>query len=105
MMYQMGHVVKYNPMKMIFQHFALRDQVAFEAMFSLASKHFASVRGKSDTEQSLYHKTRAIALMKERLQSGKDVNDDATIYGVGTLAVLEVRHTDPPPFSILAWDV
>jgi len=90
MMYQMGNVVKYNPMKVIFHQFALHDQIAFEAMLSLSAKHLASVNGKTDTEQYLYHKTRAIALMNARMQDGKNVNRDATLYGAATLAVLEV---------------
>ena len=77
-------------MKVIFNRFSLHDPIACEAMLSLSAKHVASINGKSDTEQSLHHKTRAIALMNARMQEGKNINQDSTLYAVATLAVLEV---------------
>jgi hypothetical protein len=102
MMYQMGEVVGYNLMRMIFHQFAMHDQVAFEALLSLASKHYASVHGKDDTEQSLYHKTRAINLLNNRMKEEGELNSDATIYAVGTLAVLEVCPPGVTVFHTIA---
>ena len=81
----------YNPMRAIFQQFALHDPVSFQTMLAIAAKHKAVVcLNQKDTVQSITHKTRAIHLANERLRSETTQHSDGTIYAVGTLAVMEV---------------
>jgi hypothetical protein len=90
MMYKFGDSIANNPMVEIFRRFALHDEVPFQAMLAIASKHRAGVEGKKESVQSLTHKMRALRLMNERIQSDSKGQLDGTIYAVATMAVIEV---------------
>ncbi len=79
-----------NPMKEIFKQLALNDELPFQAMLAIASKHRAGVEGKTESVQSLTHKMRALQLMSERIQMDSKTANDGTIYAVATMAVIEV---------------
>lgn len=79
-----------NPMKEIFKQLALNDELPFQAMLAIASKHRAGVDGKTESVQSLTHKMRALRLMNERIQTDSKTANDGTIYAVATMAVIEV---------------
>lgn len=77
-------------MKEIFKQLALNDELPFQAMLAIASKHRAGVEGKTESVQSLTHKMRALRLMNERIQMDSKTANDGTIYAVATMAVIEV---------------
>ncbi|KAL3480041.1 hypothetical protein BJX99DRAFT_221143 [Aspergillus californicus] len=83
-----------NPMKEIFQQLALNDDLPFQAMLAIASKHRAGVEGKTESVQSLTHKMRALHLMNERIQKDSKGRNDGTIYAVATMAVIEKWSKD-----------
>ncbi|KAL4879786.1 hypothetical protein BJY04DRAFT_192953 [Aspergillus karnatakaensis] len=83
-----------NPMKDIFRHLALHDDLPFQAMLAIASKHRAGVEGKKDSVQSLTHKMRALRLMNERIKQDAEGRNDGTIYAVATMAVIEKWSRD-----------
>ncbi|KAL4870659.1 hypothetical protein BDV12DRAFT_48066 [Aspergillus spectabilis] len=83
-----------NPMKEIFRHLALHDDLPFQAMLAIASKHRAGVEGKTDSVQSLTHKMRALRLMNDRIQMDSEGRNDGTIYAVATMAVIEKWSRD-----------
>ncbi|KAL5334437.1 hypothetical protein BJX70DRAFT_402571 [Aspergillus crustosus] len=83
-----------NPMKEIFRHLALHDDLPFQAMLAIASKHRAGVEGKTDSVQSLTHKMRALRLMNDRIQMDSEGRNDGTIYAVATMAVIEKWSKD-----------
>jgi len=95
MMYQMGVVVPYNPMRGIFHRFALHDQVPFQAMLAIAAKHKAGVEGQKDTVQSITHRMRALGLMNDRLKTDAGGSLDGTIYAAATMSVIEVGASCP----------
>ncbi|THC96745.1 hypothetical protein EYZ11_003754 [Aspergillus tanneri] len=84
-----------NPMMEIFRQFALHDELPFQAMLAIASKHRAGVEGKVESVQSLTHKMRALRLMNERLRADSTGQNDGTIYSVATMAVIEVFEILP----------
>jgi hypothetical protein len=90
MMYKFADSVANNPMMEIFRQIALHDNLSFQAMLAIASKHRAGVEGKSDSVQSLTHKMRALRLINERIQTDSQGLQDGTIYAVATMAVIEV---------------
>lgn len=90
MMYKFADSVPNNPMLEIFRQFALHDELPFQAMLAIASKHRAGVEGKKESVQSLTHKMRALRLMNERINSDSEGQHDGTIYAVATMAVIEV---------------
>ncbi|GAB1217566.1 hypothetical protein ATERTT37_006805 [Aspergillus terreus] len=94
MMYKFGDSIANNPMVEIFRRFALHDEVPFQAMLAIASKHRAGVEGKKESVQSLTHKMRALRLMNERIQSDSKGQLDGTIYAVATMAVIEKWSKD-----------
>ncbi|KAE8376514.1 hypothetical protein BDV26DRAFT_294064 [Aspergillus bertholletiae] len=83
-----------NPMMEIFRQFALHDELPFQAMLAIASKHRAGVEGKAESVQSLTHKMRALRLMNERIQADAVGQHDGTIYAVATMAVIEKWSKD-----------
>jgi hypothetical protein len=90
MMYKFADSVANNPMMEIFRQLALHDNLSFQAMLAIASKHRAGVEGKADSVQSLTHKMRALRLINERIQTDSQGLQDGTIYAVATMAVIEV---------------
>jgi hypothetical protein len=90
MMYKFADSVANNPMMEIFRQLALHDNLSFQAMLAIASKHRAGVDGKADSVQSLTHKMRALRLINERIQTDSQGLQDGTIYAVATMAVIEV---------------
>ncbi|KAI9376508.1 hypothetical protein BJX61DRAFT_551600 [Aspergillus egyptiacus] len=96
MMYKFIDSASYtlNPMKEIFRQFALHDDLPFQAMLAIASKHRAGVEGKAESVQSLTHKMRALRLMNERIQVDSEGRNDGTIYAVATMAVIEKWSKD-----------
>ncbi|KAA8649201.1 uncharacterized protein ATNIH1004_005096 [Aspergillus tanneri] len=95
MMYKFVDRVAGNPMMEIFRQFALHDELPFQAMLAIASKHRAGVEGKVESVQSLTHKMRALRLMNERLRADSTGQNDGTIYSVATMAVIEVFEILP----------
>ncbi|RHZ48549.1 uncharacterized protein CDV56_103943 [Aspergillus thermomutatus] len=94
MMYKFADSVANNPMMEIFRQIALHDNLSFQAMLAIASKHRAGVEGKADSVQSLTHKMRALRLMNERIQADSQGLQDGTIYAVATMAVIEKWSKD-----------
>lgn len=94
MMYKFVDSVPNNPMMEIFRQFALHDELPFQAMLAIASKHRAGVEGKKESVQSLTHKMRALRLMNERIQTDSKGQHDGTIYAVATMAVIEKWSKD-----------
>jgi hypothetical protein len=92
MMYKMTGATRDNPVMAMFRQFALQDQVPFQAMLAIASKHLAGVEGKTETVESLTHKTRALSLIKERIRTDAGGQYDGTIYATATMAVIEVLY-------------
>ena len=90
MMYKFAESIANNPLMEIFRQFALHDELPFQAMLAIASKHRAGVEGKAESVQSLTHKMRALRLMNERIQADSMGHHDGTIYAVATMAVIEV---------------
>lgn len=90
MMYKFADSVANNPMMEIFRQLALHDNLSFQAMLAIASKHRAGVEGKADSVQSLTHKMRALRLINERIHTDSQGLQDGTIYAVATMAVIEV---------------
>lgn len=74
----------------IFREFALKDRLPFQAMLAIASKHLASVEGRSESLQSLGHKTQALQLINRTIRDTSDDQLDNFIYAVATMAVIEV---------------
>ncbi|PKX93177.1 uncharacterized protein P174DRAFT_513589 [Aspergillus novofumigatus IBT 16806] len=95
MMYKFADSVASNPMMEIFRQIALHDNLSFQAMLAIASKHRAGVEGKPDSVQSLTHKMRALRLINERIQTDSQGLQDGTIYAVATMAVIEKWSKDP----------
>jgi hypothetical protein len=91
MMYKLSAPGHRNPMTEIFQQFALQDRVPFQTMLAIASKHLASMEGKSESVQSLAHKTQALQLINRQIQTTTEDQLDKFIYPIATLAVIEVR--------------
>jgi hypothetical protein len=91
MMYKLSGSNQKNPMMEIFQQFALKDRVPFQAMLAIASKHLASMEGRSESVQSLAHKTQALQLINRQIRTTTEDQLDNFIYAVATLAVIEVR--------------
>ncbi|KAL2863071.1 uncharacterized protein BJX67DRAFT_390820 [Aspergillus lucknowensis] len=85
---------KLNPMKEIFRQLALHDELPFQAMLAIASKHRAGVEGKAESVQSLTHKMRALRLMNKRIHMDLEGRNDGTIYAVATMAVIEKWSKD-----------
>ncbi|KAF7115224.1 hypothetical protein CNMCM5793_001651 [Aspergillus hiratsukae] len=94
MMYKFADSVANNPMMEIFRQIALHDNLSFQAMLAIASKHRAGVEGKADSVQSLTHKMRALRLINERIQTDSQGLQDGTIYAVATMAVIEKWSKD-----------
>ncbi|KAE8144680.1 hypothetical protein BDV25DRAFT_166247 [Aspergillus avenaceus] len=94
MMYKFADSIANNPMMGIFRQFALHDELPFQAMLAIASKHRAGVEGKTESVQSLTHKMRALRLMNERIQADSKGQRDGTIYAVATMAVIEKWSKD-----------
>ncbi|GIC91283.1 uncharacterized protein Aud_007726 [Aspergillus udagawae] len=94
MMYKFADSVANNPMMEIFRQLALHDNLSFQAMLAIASKHRAGVDGKADSVQSLTHKMRALRLINERIQTDSQGLQDGTIYAVATMAVIEKWSKD-----------
>ncbi|PLB33333.1 uncharacterized protein BDW47DRAFT_96110 [Aspergillus candidus] len=94
MMYKFVDSLPNNPMMEIFRQFALHDDLPFQAMLAIASKHRAGVEGKTESVQSLTHKMRALRLMNERIQADSVGQCDGTIYAVATMAVIEKWSRD-----------
>ncbi|KAB8228484.1 uncharacterized protein BDW43DRAFT_303845 [Aspergillus alliaceus] len=94
MMYKFAESIANNPMMEIFRQFALHDELPFQAMLAIASKHRAGVDGRVESVQSLTHKMRALRLMNERIQSDSKGQHDGTIYAVATMAVIEKWSKD-----------
>ncbi|BAE59452.1 unnamed protein product [Aspergillus oryzae RIB40] len=90
MMYKFAESIANNPLMEIFRQFALHDELPFQAMLAIASKHRAGVEGKAESVQSLTHKMRALRLMNERIQADSMGQHDGTIYAVATMAVIEL---------------
>jgi hypothetical protein len=91
MIYQMLSVADYNPHKILFHQVLMHDAAAFQAVLALASKHMVTgLQGKTDTVQSLTHKTRTIQLVNERLHDPETATQDSTLYAIGALSVIEV---------------
>lgn len=90
MMNKFADSVANNPMMEIFRQLALHDNLSFQAMLAIASKHRAGVEGKADSVQSLTHKMRALRLINERIHTDSQGLQDGTIYAVATMAVIEV---------------
>lgn len=95
MMYKLADSRTSGPISEIFRQFALHHGLAFQAVLAIASKHRASVEGKSESVQSLTHKMRALRLMNRCIQGGCNLQDDGTIYAVATMAVIEVSLQSP----------
>ncbi|KAE8348425.1 hypothetical protein BDV28DRAFT_143482 [Aspergillus coremiiformis] len=94
MMYKFADSVANNPLMEIFRQLALHDELPFQAMLAIASKHRAGVEGKAESVQSLTHKMRALRLMNERIQVDSKGQHDGTIYAVATMAVIEKWSKD-----------
>ncbi|KAK9580321.1 hypothetical protein V6Z92_006914 [Aspergillus fumigatus] len=94
MMYKFADSVANNPMMEIFRQLALHDNLSFQAMLAIASKHRAGVEGKADSVQSLTHKMRALRLINERIHTDSQGLQDGTIYAVATMAVIEKWSRD-----------
>ncbi|OGM42043.1 hypothetical protein ABOM_009669 [Aspergillus bombycis] len=94
MMYKFAESIANNPLMEIFRQFALHDELPFQAMLAIASKHRAGVEGKAESVQSLTHKMRALRLMNERIQADSMGHHDGTIYAVATMAVIEKWSKD-----------
>ncbi|KAH8697276.1 hypothetical protein BGW36DRAFT_427242 [Talaromyces proteolyticus] len=95
MMYKLSNKPQKNPMMEIFQQFALKDRIPFQAMLAIASKHLASVEGQSESLQSLAHKTQALQLINRNIRDTTDDQIDNFIYAVATMAVIEKWSKDP----------
>ncbi|KAL4889698.1 hypothetical protein BDV59DRAFT_210124 [Aspergillus ambiguus] len=102
MMYKFVNSLANNPMVEIFRQFALHDELPFQAMLAIASKHRAGVEGKKESVQSLTHKMRALRLMNERIQTDSTGQLDGTIYAVATMAVIEDSSIERMHFRGLA---
>ncbi|GIJ82447.1 hypothetical protein Asppvi_000955 [Aspergillus pseudoviridinutans] len=94
MMYKFADSVANNPMMEIFRQIALHDNLSFQAMLAIASKHRAGVEGRADSVESLTHKMRALRLINERIQTDSQGLQDGTIYAVATMAVIEKWSKD-----------
>ncbi|KAH8428848.1 uncharacterized protein LDX57_006525 [Aspergillus melleus] len=94
MMYKFVDRITDNPMMEIFRQFALHDDLPFQAMLAIASKHRAGVEGKTESVQSLTHKMRALRMMNERIHADSTGQNDGTIYSVATMAVIEKWSKD-----------
>lgn len=92
MMYKLSGPNQKNPIMEIFRKFALQDRLPFQAMLAIASKHLASVEGRSESVQSLAHKIQSLQLINKQIRATADGPHDGTIYAVATMAVIEV-HT------------
>lgn len=90
MMYKLSNPLQKNPMMEIFREFALKDRLPFQAMLAIASKHLASVEGRSESLQSLGHKTHTLQLINRTIGDTSDDQLDNFIYAVATMAVIEV---------------
>ncbi|GMF74955.1 unnamed protein product [Aspergillus oryzae] len=99
MMYKFAESIANNPLMEIFRQFALHDELPFQAMLAIASKHRAGVEGKAESVQSLTHKMRALRLMNERIQADSMGQHDGTIYAVATMAVIEAIYGTSLPWS------
>ncbi|KKK17871.1 hypothetical protein ARAM_005151 [Aspergillus rambellii] len=83
-----------NPMLDIFRKLALHEDLPFQAMLAIASKHRAAVEGKTESVQSLTHKMRTLRLINERIHMDSKGQDDGVIYAIATMAVIEKWSKD-----------
>ncbi|KAL1965124.1 hypothetical protein VTN77DRAFT_6037 [Rasamsonia byssochlamydoides] len=94
MMYKLSGPNQKNPIMEIFRKFALQDRLPFQAMLAIASKHLASVEGRSESVQSLAHKVQSLQLINKQIRATADGPHDGTIYAVATMAVIEKWSKD-----------
>ncbi|KAH1493834.1 hypothetical protein LV164_007565 [Aspergillus fumigatus] len=102
MMYKFADSVANNPMMEIFRQLALHDNLSFQAMLAIASKHRAGVEGKADSVQSLTHKMRALRLINERIHTdSQDLQDASMVRNRGGMRGM--RASSPFLEKVLYW--
>lgn len=82
-------IVSFNPRSTWFTS-ALTDPVLFQSTLYSAALHFNSLRGTSDSQLAVFHRTHLLGMVNNRLRDARQSLSDQTIAAVALIVYTEV---------------
>ncbi|KAF7910472.1 hypothetical protein BELL_0072g00010 [Botrytis elliptica] len=95
-MYPLSKYLSSNPLRSDeWFRFTINDAAMFHAILYAGAIYLSLLQGGKDSEDSMYHLGKTLEIVKEKLQSGKPV-DDSTIAALSCVALGEANtgHSD-----------
>ncbi|EMR90885.1 hypothetical protein BcDW1_500 [Botrytis cinerea BcDW1] len=95
-MYPLSKYLSYNPLRSDeWFRFTINDATMFHAILYAGAIYLSLLQGGKDSEDSVYHLSKTLGKVKEKLQNGKPA-DDSTIAALSCVALGEANtgHSD-----------